>query len=131
MFGIGIPEFILILIVGLIVFGPSKLPEIGRAVGKGMREFRRASSALQEAIRDPVPEKNVQAGAEKRETVKEELPAEEKEMKPEMAGEEQSIPKEADAAAEPPVNGGYEPPTQESVRRQIEAQKAEMQKENA
>ncbi len=128
MFGIGIPEFILILIVGLIVFGPSKLPEIGRAVGKGMREFRRASSALQEAMHAPEPERTVRAGTEKPKPVKEELPVEEKEMKPEMAGEEQSIPKEADAVAEPPVNGGYEPPTQESVRRQIEAQKAELQK---
>ena len=53
MFGIGIPEFILILIVGLIVFGPSKLPEVGRAVGKAMREFKKASHALSAAINEP------------------------------------------------------------------------------
>ena len=53
MFGIGIPEFILILIVGLIVFGPSKLPEVGRAVGKAMREFKKASRALTTAINAP------------------------------------------------------------------------------
>ena len=57
MFGIGIPELILILVVGLIVFGPSKLPEAGRALGKGLREFRKASSALQEAINAPDPPK--------------------------------------------------------------------------
>ena len=46
MFGIGAGEFIVILIVGLIVFGPSKLPEVGRALGKGLREFRKAQAAL-------------------------------------------------------------------------------------
>ena len=58
MFGIGIPELVLILIVGLIVFGPSKLPEVGRAVGKGLREFRKASNALSVAINaeeEPAP----------------------------------------------------------------------------
>lgn len=40
---IGVPELILILVIALIVFGPKKLPEVGRSVGKGLREFRRAS----------------------------------------------------------------------------------------
>ena len=44
MFGIGFPELILILIIGLVVFGPGKLPEIGKAVGKSLREFRSAST---------------------------------------------------------------------------------------
>lgn len=46
MFGIGFPELILILVIGLIVFGPGKLPEIGRAVGKGLQEFKKATSDL-------------------------------------------------------------------------------------
>lgn len=45
---IGPFEIILILIVALLVFGPRRLPEIGRSVGKGMREFRKASSELRE-----------------------------------------------------------------------------------
>lgn len=53
MFGIGFPELVLILIVGLIVFGPGKLPELARQLGKGLREFRRASAALQQAINEP------------------------------------------------------------------------------
>ena len=53
MFGIGVPELVLILIIGLIVFGPGKLPEMGRTLGKGIREFRKASNALSQAINAP------------------------------------------------------------------------------
>ena len=56
MFGIGAGEFIVILIVGLIVFGPSKLPEIGRAIGKGLREFRKAQAALSQTLNEPLDE---------------------------------------------------------------------------
>ncbi|MBR1805030.1 MAG: twin-arginine translocase TatA/TatE family subunit [Selenomonadaceae bacterium] len=52
MFGIGAGEFIVILIVGLIVFGPSKLPEVGRAIGKGLREFRKAQAALSQTLNE-------------------------------------------------------------------------------
>ena len=50
MFGIGAGEFVVILIVALIVFGPSKLPEVGRAIGKGIREFRKAQAALSKTL---------------------------------------------------------------------------------
>jgi len=46
MFGIGMPELILILIIGLVVFGPGKLPEVGRAVGKSLNEFKKATSGI-------------------------------------------------------------------------------------
>ena len=52
MFGISAGEFIIILIVGLIVFGPSKLPEVGRAIGKGLREFRKAQAALSQTLNE-------------------------------------------------------------------------------
>jgi Tat protein translocase TatB subunit len=48
MFGIGMPELLLILAVALIVLGPKKLPELARALGKGMAEFRRATDELKE-----------------------------------------------------------------------------------
>ena len=53
-----LPELVIILVVALIVFGPQKLPEVGSSVGKAMREFRRATSELEEAVmhHDPSPE---------------------------------------------------------------------------
>ncbi|MBK5254897.1 MAG: twin-arginine translocase TatA/TatE family subunit [Vicinamibacteria bacterium] len=55
MFGtLGGPELILIFIVGLVVFGPRKLPEIGKSLGKMMGEFRRASADFQRTIEDEV-----------------------------------------------------------------------------
>lgn len=48
MFNIGPAEMIVILIIALIVFGPKRLPEIGRTVGKGLREFRRASQDIRD-----------------------------------------------------------------------------------
>jgi sec-independent protein translocase protein TatA len=44
-------ELILLLVIVLIIFGPGKLPDIGNAVGKGIREFRRASSELEDSVR--------------------------------------------------------------------------------
>jgi TatA/E family protein of Tat protein translocase len=55
MFGtIGGPELILILVIALIVFGPRKLPEIGKSMGKVVGEFRRATSDFQRTIEDEV-----------------------------------------------------------------------------
>ena len=51
MFGLGMPELILILVIALVIFGPSKLPEMGASVGKAIREFRSATN-------EPDPEPN-------------------------------------------------------------------------
>ncbi|MGI8872429.1 MAG: twin-arginine translocase TatA/TatE family subunit, partial [Candidatus Limnocylindria bacterium] len=48
---IGPGELILILVIVLVIFGPGKLPDIGNAIGRGVREFRKASTDLEESIR--------------------------------------------------------------------------------
>lgn len=51
MFGIGMPELLLILALALIVLGPKKLPELARALGKGMAELRRATDEIKDEFR--------------------------------------------------------------------------------
>ncbi len=51
MFGsIGMPELLVIFLIALIVIGPKKLPEIGKAIGRGIAEFRRATQEIKESI---------------------------------------------------------------------------------
>ncbi|WP_066370881.1 twin-arginine translocase TatA/TatE family subunit [Neobacillus fumarioli] len=51
---IGFPGLILILIVALIIFGPNKLPEIGRAAGKSIREFKKATEGIADDIKEEI-----------------------------------------------------------------------------
>lgn len=51
---IGVPELIIIFVVALIVFGPKKLPELGKSLGKGLAEFRRASNELKASLEEEV-----------------------------------------------------------------------------
>ncbi len=58
MFGIGMPELIIILIIILIIFGAGRLPEIGSGIGKGIRNFKKATSDKPEEISSPKDQEN-------------------------------------------------------------------------
>lgn len=62
----GMPELILILIIALVIFGPKKLPEIGKAIGKGISEFKDAVSGEKKDVKEETVKTetiDVEAGA--------------------------------------------------------------------
>jgi sec-independent protein translocase protein TatA len=62
---IGFPEILVVLIIALIIFGPKRLPELGRSVGKGIREFRASISGNDDDDDEPSPKPQQIEGAEK------------------------------------------------------------------
>jgi sec-independent protein translocase protein TatA len=60
---IGFPEMIGIFVIALLVFGPKRLPELGRSLGKGLSEFRRATSGIKDSIEREIHNAEVEATA--------------------------------------------------------------------
>lgn len=52
MFGIGMPELLVIMVVALVVLGPKRLPEVAKTLGKGLAEFRKATSGITDELRN-------------------------------------------------------------------------------
>ncbi|MCX6559746.1 MAG: TatA/E family twin arginine-targeting protein translocase [Candidatus Aminicenantes bacterium] len=69
MFGnIGMPEMMIIMVVALLVFGPKKLPEIGRSVGKAIREFKKSTEEIKDRFEEQIRAddfKSIQADIQK------------------------------------------------------------------
>ncbi|WP_281185084.1 Sec-independent protein translocase protein TatB [Trichlorobacter lovleyi] len=52
MFGIGMPELLIIMVIALVVIGPQKLPELASSLGKGISEFKRATEGFKQTMED-------------------------------------------------------------------------------
>lgn len=59
MFGIGFQEILLILLLALIIFGPKKLPELAKSLGKGIAEFKKAADEVKKGLEDAVEEDDI------------------------------------------------------------------------
>lgn len=65
MFNIGMPELFLIFVVALIIFGPKRLPEIGRSLGRALSAFKKASLDIKQALEQETPEEILKEVKEK------------------------------------------------------------------
>ena len=124
MFGIGVPELILILIVGLVVFGPSKLPEIARSVGKGVREFKKATNAFSQALNAPMETTVQQQSNQPAQQTTQAQAAPPSHQSMEASAEQAASTPNITPEAAPAPKPAYEAPTQESVRQQLAEQAA-------
>jgi TatA/E family protein of Tat protein translocase len=83
MFGIGTTELIIIMFIILLIFGAKKLPELAQGLGKGIREFKKASNDIQEELSMNQPEEKIRSSEpentkEKKDEIKKEKPNPEK-----------------------------------------------------
>lgn len=115
---IGGPEILLILVVALLLFGPTKLPELGKSLGRALREFKKASQELQDTIEREVDDLKREASVMPPEsTPRGTLPAPQKpaagdpysELPPETPPAEDAVPPPQLPFSEPPR--GPEAPT--------------------
>ena len=103
MFGtLGGPELFLILVVALIVFGPRKLPDIGKSLGRMMNEFKKASNEFRQTLEDEVE------ADKRREATRSEAPS--------LPAAGESTPASTDAAPAPPAEAT--PPEEPTVSRE-------------
>jgi sec-independent protein translocase protein TatA len=107
MFGLGMPELILIFVIALIVFGPKKLPDLGKSIGRAMAEFKKAQNEFQESLQSEM--KDVEKSIDLEEIKKLEKlhhpeidVAEFKPASPEQGAEQKPNPEVTEAGAKEP-----------------------------
>lgn len=81
---IGMPELVIIFVIALIIFGPRKLPELGKSLGRSINEFKRASNELKNTLEDEIRVEEQRTAAP---------------PKPEPPAADTSVPREADSGA--------------------------------
>ncbi|MEF3698948.1 Sec-independent protein translocase protein TatB [Desulfolutivibrio sp.] len=100
MFGIGTTELLVILVVALIVIGPSKLPDVMRTIGKGLAEFRRVSTDVKSTLEAEVQRAE---DTKRKEEAKKELFPENEAAAPETAAKAANADTPAETPAAPPA----------------------------
>jgi TatA/E family protein of Tat protein translocase len=112
MFGtLGGPELFLILVVALIVFGPRKLPEIGKSLGRMMNEFKKASNEFRQTLEDEVE------ADKRREATRIEAPVAVAPVTPGVVDETPTTPGSNGSAADAPMDAA--PPVEPTVSREV------------
>jgi TatA/E family protein of Tat protein translocase len=141
MLNIGLPELLIILAIALIVFGPNKLPELAKAFGKAMREFKKATEEVKESFEAETRdlEELKSTLTEERENFMANL-AEEVSRVDEGAADLRAVTLEATTPAEPPVSSETiqgtlplfsrlaEAPTHEATSTAVEGERADKEK---
>jgi len=102
---LGMPEIIMIFIVGLLLFGPRKMPELGRSIGRALGEFRRASNEFKRTVEDEVAAEDIRAVEKDLREIKN-VGADAVKKTIDAAAEEPEVKKTIDPAVEEPEERG-------------------------